>query len=104
MTFNQSCYGLRGTGAVRDYTTFLLAQQLVSQLQAMGHGSVFSTITRQTFNSLSLPMPSGGVLRAFENSESPFFNKILANVLESRTLTALRDTQLPKLISGELHL
>lgn len=103
MTFNQSCYGLRGVGSVGDYATFLIAQNMVSQLQAMAHGSVFSTITRQTFESLSLPMPNDRVLRAFEDAASPLFDKILANVRESRTLAQTRDLLLPRLMSGELR-
>jgi type I restriction enzyme S subunit len=76
---------------------------MVSQLQAMAHGSVFSTITRQTFESLKLPMPTDRVLRAFEDATSPLFDKILANVLESRTLAQTRDILLPRLMSGELR-
>ncbi|SNX75044.1 type I restriction modification DNA specificity protein [Cereibacter ovatus] len=104
MTFNQSCYGLRGAGSVGDYATFLIAQNMVSQLQAMAHGSVFSTITRQTFESLSLPMPTDKILRAFEDAVSPLFDKILANVLESRTLAQTRDLLLPRLMSGEIRI
>lgn len=103
MTFNQSCYALRGAGPVGDYATFLIAQNMVSQLQAMAHGSVFSTITRQTFESLSLPMPTERVLQAFEDAVSPLFDKILANVQESRTLAHTRDLLLPRLMSGELR-
>ena len=103
MTFNQSCYGLRGSGSVGDYATYLIAQNMVSQLQAMAHGSVFSTITRQTFESLSLPMPTDTVLRAFEDAVSPLFDRILANVRESRTLAQTRDLLLPRLMSGELR-
>jgi type I restriction enzyme S subunit len=103
MTFNQSCYGLRGTGAVGDYATYLIARNMVSQLQARAHGSVFSTITRQTFESLSLPMPSQDVLSAFEDAVAPLFDKILANVNEVRTLAQTRDLLLPKLMSGEVR-
>lgn len=103
MTFNQSCYGLRGAGSVGDYATYLIAQNMVSQLQAMAHGSVFSTITRQTFESLSLAMPTEIVLRSFEDVASPLFAKILANVLESRTLAQTRDLLLPRLMSGEFR-
>ncbi|TBN38624.1 restriction endonuclease subunit S [Paracoccus subflavus] len=103
MTFNQSCYGLRGAGSVGDYASYLIAQNMVSQLQAMAHGSVFSTITRQTFESLSLPMPSDRVLDAFEDAVSPMFDKILANVHESRTLAQTGDLLLPRLMSGELR-
>lgn len=104
MTFNQSCYGLRGAGSVGDYATYLIAQNMVSQLRAMAHGSVFSTITRQTFEALCLAMPTDRVLQAFEDAASPLFAKVLANVLEARTLARTRDLLLPRLMSGELRL
>lgn len=103
MTFNQSCYGLSGSGPVGDCATYLIAQNMVSQLQSMAHGSVFSTITRQTFEALSLPMPSPHVLSAFEHAVAPLFEMILANVNESRTLAQTRDLLLPRLMSGELR-
>lgn len=103
MTFNQSCYGLHGAGPVGDYATYLVAQNMVTQLQAMAHGSVFSTITRQTFESLALPMPSPDILTAFEDAVSSLFDTILANVNESRTLAQTRDLLLPRLMSGELR-
>ncbi|MDZ4086341.1 MAG: restriction endonuclease subunit S [Tabrizicola sp.] len=103
MTFNQSCYGLQGVGAVGNWATYPIAQNTVSQLQAMAHGSVFSTITRQTFEALTLPKPSPEILEAFENAVSPLFDKILANVNESRTLAQTHDLLLPRLMSGEIR-
>jgi type I restriction enzyme S subunit len=47
--------------------------------------------------------PSNDVLQSFSHVVAPFLEKIAANDRESRTLTALRDTLLPKLISGELR-
>ena len=103
MTFNQSCYGLSGAGAVGDCAIYLIAQNMVARLQSMAHGSVFSTITRKTFESLSLPMPRATILTAFEVEVSPLFDRILANVNESRTLAQTRDLLLPRLMSGELR-
>lgn len=103
MTFNQSCYGLRGTGNAGDYFVYLTAQQMVDQLKSMAHGSVFSTITRQTFEAIQRSVPPPGVLTAFEELVSGWFDSILSSVEESRTLAQLRDTLLPKLISGELR-
>jgi type I restriction enzyme S subunit len=104
MTFNQSCYGLRGTGSAGDYFVYLTAQQMVDQLKSMAHGSVFSTITRQTFEAIQRPVPPSVVLTAFEGLVTGWFDAILANVEESRILAQLRDTLLPKLISGELRI
>jgi len=44
------------------------------------------------------------VLDTFSDQMSSIHNRVLFNQRESRTLSALRDTLLPKLISGELRL
>jgi len=102
MTFNQSCYGLRGKNGAGDYFIFLTAQRMVNQFKSVAHGSVFSTITRQTFDAIRVVVPPGKLFQQFEQSASALFEKVLSNVRQSRTLTQLRDTLLPKLISGEL--
>lgn len=103
MVFNQSCYALRGKGGFESYFVFLLAQLMVEELKAMSHGSVFSTITRQTFDAVRCVLPSKKVSQQFEKNAAVLFSLILFHVNESRMLAQLRDTLLPKLISGELR-
>jgi type I restriction enzyme S subunit len=47
-------------------------------------------------------IPSQVILKTFDSQISPVFAAIYANEEQSRTLAALRDTLLPKLLSGEL--
>ena len=47
-----------------------------------------------------IPMPS--LIRAFTDLAKPMFDRINRNTEQSRTLATLRDTLLPKLLSGEL--
>ncbi len=103
MTFNQSCYALRGKNGAGSYFVFLSAQRMVEQLRAMAHGSVFSTITRQTFEAVRTVLLPENVLQQFERSVANLFDQILNSVNESRNLAQLRDILLPKLISGELR-
>jgi len=104
MTFNQSCYGLQGIADIGDCFVFLAAQNMVGSLQSMAHGSVFSTITRQTFDAVKLTMASGGVLKAFDEVTQALFQRIKTNVVEARTLAQTRDLLLPKLMSGEIRI
>lgn len=104
MTFNQSCYALRGKNGFGSYFVFLSAQYMVEQLKAMAHGSVFSTITRQTFDAIKMTLPPKEVLIQSEKRIANLFEATLGNVSESRTLAQLRDTLLPQLISGELRI
>ena len=104
MAFNQSCYALRGINHVGEGYAYFSTQHMVTDLKSMAHGSVFSTITRKTFESVAWPMPSKHILNRFEDVIAPLFSRLLICVKGSRTLATLRDTLLPKLVSGEIRL
>lgn len=104
MAMNQSCYGVIGTNGIHDYFIYYLIRQSVSQLQQRSHGSVFSTITRDTFNSFNFAFSGELIANTFGETISPWFEKIRANNQQKYMLQNLRDTLLPKLISGELRL
>lgn len=103
MAMNQSCYGLRGIAGSQGLFNYFATQQLVSTLQQRAHGSVFDTITRDTLEGVRVSVPPVQILHAFEAHISPSLDRIHASVVESRALVALRDTLLPKLVSGELR-
>jgi len=103
MAMNQSCYGLRGKLGAKGFFNYFSTRMLVSVLQQRVHGSVFDTITRDTLDGVSAIAPAGRVVAEFERLVDPLLNRIHTNLLQSRTLAALRDTLLPKLISGELR-
>lgn len=102
MTFNQSCYALRSARGEHPHFAYLTAARAVAQLRNMAHGSVFSTITRQTFDALTFPSPPPELLSAIEVTLAPFFSRLKASVHESRTLAETRDFLLPRLMSGEV--
>ena len=104
MTFNQSCYALQGKGPVGPIYVHLATQHMVNDLRARAHGSVFATITRDTFTGICMPMVSSAVFEAFERAAGPLFARIKANVIESRSLAATRDVLLPKFMSGQVRI
>ena len=104
MTFNQSCYALRAVEPLGDIFVYLATERMVERLKAMAHGSVFSTITRATFESLNFAWAGEDVFAAFERLIEPMFELIKANGQENQTLAATRDLLLPKLMSGEIRL
>jgi type I restriction enzyme S subunit len=57
MAFNQSCYGIDGKeGMLNDFLYYLLKYK-VKDLQSKTHGSVFNTITRNTFDQILVQIP-----------------------------------------------
>ena len=58
MAFNQSCYGLRAKKGITDPTfLYYLVKHNVYILKKNTHGSVFDTITRDTFASIEVDIP-----------------------------------------------
>lgn len=103
MAMNQSCYGLRSRVGAKGYFTYFATRELVAQLKQHAHGSVFDTITRDTLAGVIVVSPPEILILAFEELVSPMLQRIKVNLIASRTLAALRDTLLPKLISGEIR-
>lgn len=57
MAFNQSCYGIRAKGGINSTFLYYLIKHSVRKLKAMTHGSVFDTITRDTFANIEVAIP-----------------------------------------------
>ncbi|MBN0749712.1 hypothetical protein JTM00_37285, partial [Pseudomonas aeruginosa] len=66
--------------------------------------SVFDTITRDTLAGVELTYPTVAVINAFENLLSPLMGRVKNNIKQIKSLTQLRDTLLPRLVSGQLRL
>lgn len=103
MAMNQSCYGLRSKKDAHFFNYFS-TKRLVSSLKQKAHGSVFDTITQETFKGVDVVLPSVDILAAFENFVEPLFARVLKNLQQAKSLSELRDTLLPRLISGQLRL
>ena len=104
MAMNQSCYGLRSKAANCEYFCFYLTKSLVEILEARAHGSVFSTITRDTLDGVSTISPPLEVIQSFNGIAGALLFKIKNNLEENRILGNQRDALLPKLISGEIRI
>jgi type I restriction enzyme S subunit len=102
MAMNQTCYALASTTGT-PFALYCLFRHAIDALVQTAHGSVFDTITTSTFTASKVVLPPQQVFEAFEKTVSPLFARILSNIEESRTLAALRDALLPKLLSGELR-
>lgn len=57
MAFNQSCYGIRAKDGINSTFLYYLLKNSISKLKLMTHGSVFDTITRDTFATLIVDIP-----------------------------------------------
>lgn len=85
---------------------YLLFQSKYGQDMIYGitSGSVQQKFNKTAFRGLKINYPSIEYIAEFESFVQPYFDKIDFNQTQIRTLTALRDTLLPKLMSGEIRL
>lgn len=67
-------------------------------------GSAQPKFNKTEFKTLELPFPNKEILVKFENQAEKIFKKVTNNKQEIQTLTQLRDTLLPKLMSGEIRI
>lgn len=79
MAFNQSCYGLRAKDFVDSCFLYYLLKQSVNILKHNTHGSVFDTITRETFENISIKLPPLPTQQKIAAILSSFDNKIELN-------------------------
>jgi type I restriction enzyme, S subunit len=103
MAMNQTCYALSSRSSVPFWLCCTFGRTVDELIQA-AHGSVFDTITTATLGTTRVTTGDDAIIKAFEELVSPLFRRILTSIEESLSLKSLRDTLLPKLISGELRI
>ena len=79
------------------------APENIKRLAHLADGAAYPAVRPSFVANTTAVIPDESIINRFHQIVMPFHHKIAANEQESRTLAALRDTLLPKLISGELR-
>ena len=74
----------------------------LKQLHIAGTGTTQQQLTVPDFQKTEILVPAQEIMTLFTATVEPIFKKIWANQSENEKLSSLRDTLLPKLMSGEL--
>ncbi len=107
VAYEKCCIG-RGLGAIHSkegnssyllYTMFALKPQLDV---FNGEGTVFGSINRDALNAMPIDIPQPELIAQFETVVRPMDDLIRANYEENCRLQLLRDSLLPRLMSGEI--
>ncbi|WP_438965475.1 restriction endonuclease subunit S [Flavobacterium sp.] len=73
-------------------------------IKAQMTGSTQQYVTLKTLRNIDILVPNEQILTDYNHLANEYYEQILINIKENQTLTQLRDTLLPKLISGEVRL
>ena len=77
--------------------------RLLAEVEATETATTVIHLGKNDIDRFKIVVPTEPILTAFGQLADPLFQRIVVNKQESRTFAALRDTLLPKLISGELR-
>ncbi|NEU29173.1 restriction endonuclease subunit S [bacterium LRH843] len=103
MAMNQSCFALQHKEN-KQYYLYFLVETLLREIIQGSTGAVFNAINLRDLNSLKIVSPTSDLIEEFSSLVTPFFEMLSEKEEENISLKNLRDTLLPKLLSGEIEL
>lgn len=100
---NQQINSIIPKEGISPYYVYLLMKTLSETINKLGQsGSTIVNLNKTQFGKIKVIIPSENVMQEFDALCSPLFETIHLNQKENIKLSLLRDTLLPKLLSGEL--
>lgn len=100
---NQGFIAMKCDGALPNVFVLAWCRESMDAIVGNANGSTFQEISKSNFRPLRVVVPSDPVLTSFTRLAVSLYRQLAENERESRYLAQLRDTLLPKLISGELR-
>ena len=102
---NQQINSIIPKDSFSSYYIYLLMQTLSETINKLGQsGSTIVNLNKSQFGKIQVNIPTLSTMTKFDETVFPVFERILQNEKENLNLTSLRDTLLPKLMSGELDI
>lgn len=103
MAMNQSCFALKSK---LDTQFFLygMIQMLLREIIQGANGAVFNAINLTDLNRLQVKMPTNELIRSYEELVKPLFDQMSELEFENIKLQNIRDSLLPRLLSGEIEI
>ena len=103
-TFNQAAVGFipKEDKISREYL-FLMLKHRRDDLNNLANGAAQQNLSVGVVKAFNILIPNAALNTVYKRIVSPLFNKMEFNVKQIQTLTELRDTLLPRLISGKIR-
>ncbi|EBY3115201.1 restriction endonuclease subunit S [Salmonella enterica] len=104
MSINQGYIAIPSSKNLSPEYIIYWLENIMDDIKGMAGGTTFAEISKGAFKTISLVIPSKNIVDEFTRLAHQHFGKVVSNTEQINALTNLRDTLLPKLISGELSL
>jgi type I restriction enzyme S subunit len=103
VAINQGFIAMKCNERASNFFMLNWCQTNMAEIESRATGTTFAEISKQNFRPIRVVLPPKELMAAFTAKVAPLYAQITANLRQSRTLATLRDTLLPKLLSGELN-
>lgn len=100
---NQGFIAMKCDGVLPNVFVLAWCRESMDAIVGNANGSTFQEISKSNFRPIPVVVPSDPVLESYQKSADSLHRQMAENEREARSLAQLRDTLLPKLISGELR-
>ncbi len=101
VAINQGFIALKCNERASNYFMMNWCQENMAEIESRATGTTFAEISKGNFRPIPVVLPPKDIMAAFTKKVCPLYAQVIENLLQSRTLANLRDTLLPKLLSGE---
>jgi len=104
ISVNQGFIAMVCDGPISSYYMLHWCERNLDRIKQRAGGTTFAEISKGAFRPMPLAVPKKALLGQFDAIVKPIFTLVAERARESTTLVKLRDSLLPKLVSGELPL
>jgi type I restriction enzyme S subunit len=103
VAINQGFIAIKCTDEAPNYFILNWLKDNMEEIIGRANGTTFLEISKSNFRPMPIFIPSPEKMKNFVKTVEPLYQKMVANLKESRTLASLRDSLLPKLMRGEVR-
>ena len=104
LAINQGYIAMLPGGLLPPLYMLFWCRQNMENIKGRANGSTFMEISKKAFRPIPALVPPPEIVQAFAEVAGVLFERLIENEKQAQTLATLRDTLLPRLISGQLRL
>ena len=104
LAINQGYIAMPPGGLLPPLYMLFWCRQNMENIKGRANGSTFMEISKKAFRPIPALVPSPEIVQVFAEVAGVLFDRLIENEKQAQTLATLRDTLLPRLISGALRL
>jgi type I restriction enzyme S subunit len=104
LAINQGYIAMPPGGLLPPLYMLFWCIQNMENIKGRANGSTFMEISKKAFRPIPALVPSPEIVEEFSAVAGTLFDRLIENERQAQNLATLRDTLLPRLISGQLRL